>query len=179
VDQFLEDILLWIFVVAAILFRLATLAISVRNERRLKVEGATEFGHKNSLVLALAHTVFYLAAATEAAFRGMPPFDAVTWVGLALYFFGAAMLVVVIRILGRLWTVKLLIASNHVLIDHPLFRRFRHPNYFLNILPELVGFGLALHSWYTLAIGLPLYLIPLFTRIRQEERVMRSRFQSY
>ncbi|WP_420963915.1 isoprenylcysteine carboxylmethyltransferase family protein [Brucella sp. IR073] len=171
--------MLWIFIVAAILFRLATLAISVRNERRLKAEGATEFGHTNSVVLALAHTAFYLAAAAEAAFRGMPPFDAVTWIGLVLYFFGAAMLVAVIRILGRLWTVKLLIASNHVLVEHPLFRRFRHPNYFLNILPELIGFGLALHSWYTLAIGLPLYVIPLAIRIRQEEKVMRSRFKGY
>lgn len=171
--------MLWIFIVAAILFRLATLAISVPNERRLKAEGATEFGQANSLALALAHTIFYLAAAAETAYRGLPPFDAITWIGLVLYLFGASMLIAVIRILGRLWTVKLLIASNHVLVDHPLFRRFRHPNYYLNILPELMGFGLALHSWYTLTIGLPLYLIPLVIRIRQEEKVMRSRFQGY
>ena len=41
------------------------------------------------------------------------------------------MLVVVIRSLGRFWTVKLLLASDHVLVTNPLFRWVRHPNYFL------------------------------------------------
>ena len=52
----------------------------------------------------------------------------------------------------------------------------RHPNYFLNILPELVGFALVLHAYYTLIIGLPFYLIPLIIRIRQEESAMRAKF---
>src|SRR5437870_13907816 len=34
---------------------------------------------------------------------------------------------------------KLLIASDHTLNQSGLFRWVRHPNYFLNILPELVG----------------------------------------
>jgi isoprenylcysteine carboxyl methyltransferase (ICMT) family protein YpbQ len=85
----------------------------------------------------------------------------------------------VIRLLGRLWTVRLIIAEDHSLVRHRLFRIVRHPNYYLNVLPELVGFALVLHAYYTLLIGLPLYLIPLATRIRQEEQIMRKSFHDY
>jgi isoprenylcysteine carboxyl methyltransferase (ICMT) family protein YpbQ len=88
-------------------------------------------------------------------------------------------MLLVIRILGRQWTVKLLVASDHTLVTHPLFRVVRHPNYFLNILPELIGLALALHAFWTLGIGLLLYLIPLARRIREEEKVMRSKFPTY
>nr|WP_281384678.1 isoprenylcysteine carboxylmethyltransferase family protein [Nitrospirillum iridis] len=107
------------------------------------------------------------------------PIDAVSGFGFAIYLFGAVMLLVVVRLLGRLWTVKLLIARDHQLVAHPLFRLVRHPNYFLNILPELVGFALTLHAYYTLAIGLAVYLVPLTIRIRQEERAMRETFAAY
>lgn len=61
----------------------------------------------------------------------------------------------------------------------PLFRFVRHPNYYLNIIPELIGFALTLHAFWTLAIGLPLYLVPLVIRIRQEEGTMRAHFPEY
>jgi isoprenylcysteine carboxyl methyltransferase (ICMT) family protein YpbQ len=75
--------------------------------------------------------------------------------------------------------VKLIVARDHELVTHPLFRHVRHPNYYLNILPELVGFALALHAFATLLVGLPLYLVVLTMRIREEERVMTERFADY
>ena len=167
------------FAILAVVFRLATLFVSIRNERRLKAQGAVEIGATNSLALALAHTAYYLAAIVESTRSGGFVLDATTVAGLAIYLFGAVMLIVVIRSLGRLWTVKLLIASDHVLVTNRLFRWVRHPNYYLNILPELIGFALALHAYGTLLIGLTLYLIPLIIRIRQEEAAMRARFTTY
>jgi isoprenylcysteine carboxyl methyltransferase (ICMT) family protein YpbQ len=172
--------LLTAFILLAVAFRLATLFISIRNERRLKAQGAVEVGAGNSLALALTHTAFYLAAIVEAVRSGaLAGVDATSIAGVAIYLFGAAMLVVVIRSLGRLWTVKLLIAADHVLVTNSLFRLVRHPNYFLNILPELIGFAIALHAFVTLAVGLPVYLIPLIIRIQQEEAAMRARFAGY
>jgi isoprenylcysteine carboxyl methyltransferase (ICMT) family protein YpbQ len=55
----------------------------------------------------------------------------------------------------------------------------RHPNYFLNVLPELIGFALALNAVTTLLVGIPLYLVPLIIRIRQEEQVMRDEVSGY
>jgi isoprenylcysteine carboxyl methyltransferase (ICMT) family protein YpbQ len=167
-----------IFVVVAIVFRLATLGISVRNEKRMKAEGAREFGRANSLALGILHTAIYVAAIGEGWWRGAQ-MDAVCVVGVVLYGIGAVGLVVVIRTLGKFWSLKLLIAKDHVLITHPLFRVMRHPNYFVGILPELVGFCIALHAWITLVIGLPIYMVSLGLRIRLEQQVMRQEFAAY
>ena len=167
------------FVLFAIAFRIVTLLISIRNERHLKAQGAIEVGAVNSAALALAHIAFYIAAITEGFSSGSHGLGGVAITGLAIYLLGAAMLVLVIRSLGRFWTVKLLLASDHVLVTNPLFRWVRHPNYFLNLLPELIGFALVLHAFQTLLIGLPLYLVPLVIRIRQEEAAMRARFPAY
>lgn len=166
------------FVAAAMVFRLVTLAVSIRNERALRKAGAVEHGSRNSSALAVAHLAYYVAAAIE-GIRRAAAFDATSAVGLAVYLFGAFMLVVVIRTLGSLWTVKLIIARNHILVTNRLFRIVRHPNYYLNILPELVGFALTLHAFGTLIVGLPIYLIPLILRVRQEERVMHNTFPGY
>jgi hypothetical protein len=50
-------------------------------------------------------------------------------------------------------TVKPIIAFEHVLVTHLLFRAL-HPNYFLTILPELVSHALTLHVFVTPVIGL-------------------------
>src|SRR5262249_62436732 len=52
-------------------------------------------------------------------------------------------------------------------------------NYFLNIIPELVGLALIMGAWIILVIGLPLYLLVLRKRIVQEEQVMREHFPHY
>src|SRR5579859_1213523 len=170
--------LLILFAVAAIALRLLSVAVSRRHEHRLKQDGAVEIGAANTKLLTLAHIAFYLAAIVEGRVHPSEP-DLITLLGVALYAAGMAMLLVVIRLLGRFWTVKLVIARDHALVTHPLFRVVRHPNYFLNILPELIGLALAFHAYATLIVGLPLYLVPLVTRIREEERAMKEVFAGY
>jgi isoprenylcysteine carboxyl methyltransferase (ICMT) family protein YpbQ len=167
-----------LFIVAAFAYRFAMLAVSIRNEKRLRADGATEYGATTSRWLAIAHVVFYLAATAEGLIRAAPP-DRISAIGFVVYLFGAVMLLVVSRLLGRFWTVKLLIAPDHALVTHPLFRAVRHPNYFLNILPELIGYAVTLHAFVTLVIGLIVYAVPLALRIRQEEAAMRETFATY
>jgi isoprenylcysteine carboxyl methyltransferase (ICMT) family protein YpbQ len=169
---------LLLFITAAVAFRIVMLLVSMRNEQALRKDGAIEYGAQNSRWLALAHIGFYIAASIEALVRP-PSFDLVTIIGLFLYGFATVMLLVVAQLLGRLWTVKLMIARDHALVTHPLFQWVRHPNYYLNILPELVGFALTLHAYFTLVIGLAVYAIPLGLRIVQEERTMREHFPGY
>lgn len=167
-----------VFVAAAVSLRLASLAISARNEHALRNAGAVEHGARTSRALALAHVIYYLAAIAESAYTGTRP----TWTpgaGLVLYALSICALFWVIITLGRLWTVKLFIVPHHRLETNWVFRRIRHPNYFLNIIPELVGFALVIQAWGTLACGLPLYLVLLSARIRQEERIMRETFPQY
>lgn len=171
-------IYLTLFCVFAVLFRLGSLLISLRHEAALRKSGAVEIGRKNTTVLAVAHVLYYVCAIIEAVFR---PHDTgpALWLGILLYLVGILALVFVIRLLGPLWTVKLLIARDHVLVKHPLFRWFRHPNYFLNILPELAGLALILNAHATFVVGLALYAVPLTIRVRQEEAAMRARFRDY
>jgi isoprenylcysteine carboxyl methyltransferase (ICMT) family protein YpbQ len=166
------------FILFVFLFRFATLILSIRHEKALKQTGAVEYGARNSRLLALAHVLFMTSVTFEGIYR-TAPIDNVSILGFVLYGISVISMLTVIRLLGPLWTVKLLIARNHSLVLHPLFRIIRHPNYYLNILPELTGFALALHAYATLMIGLPLYLIPLISRIRQEEAAMREKFNTY
>jgi isoprenylcysteine carboxyl methyltransferase (ICMT) family protein YpbQ len=167
-----------IFFCAALAFRLATLGISIRNEKLLKRAGAIEYGRENSLLLAAIHAIYYIAAAAEGSIRHTQ-LDWYSIVGMSLYSLGAIALFMVISVLGRLWTIKLMIAPNHVLVNHAIFRLVRHPNYFLNIPAELFGLALACHSIVTMTVSIPLYLILLSIRIREEQRVMSERFSNY
>ncbi|PRH89543.1 hypothetical protein C5L14_02985 [Labrys okinawensis] len=165
-----------LFVVAAFAWRLLTLAISTRHEKALKKHGATEYGAKNSILLAIFHVLYYICAVVEAAAGTREPNTLLSAGGIVIYIASALVLVSVIRSLGGLWTIKIIISPQHRRVQSGLFSLVRHPNYFLNILPELIGFALALNAYWTLVIGIPLYLVPLVTRIRQEEAAMRETF---
>ena len=168
-------------VIAFIIFfglRLWTLAISIKNEKRLKQAGGQEHGQLNSLMLAILHIVFYVSAFVE-GYINQVQFDWITILGLLIYGLSMAALFHVIQQLSSLWTVKLIIAKEHRLHKGFLFKYVRHPNYFLNIIPELIGLVLVMKSYLVLAILFPIYLVPLTVRIIQEERLMRATFSDY
>ena len=173
----MNPLLLTLFLLASVL-RVGSLVVSMRHEKALKARGAREYGQSTSRLLALAHTLFYLGALAEGLWRRTP---STPWTvgGVLLYGLSVLALLMVWRELNGLWTVKLLIASDHTLNQSALFRWVRHPNYFLNILPELVGLALMMGAWLVLVLGLPLYLLVLRARIVQEEQVMRQHFPAY
>jgi isoprenylcysteine carboxyl methyltransferase (ICMT) family protein YpbQ len=170
----MNPILIILFVVAVV-WRLGGLTLSIRNEKALKANGAIEYGRQNSIRLSIIHILFYVAALVEGLWRNTQP-TMWTTVGVVLYAISIIALLFVWRELSYLWTVKLIIASDHVLNQSTLFRWVRHPNYFLNIIPELIGLALIMGAWIVLAIGLPLYLCILWLRIAQEEQVMKTHF---
>jgi isoprenylcysteine carboxyl methyltransferase (ICMT) family protein YpbQ len=170
-----SSLLLLIF----ILIRLASVIISLINEKKLKFMGAVEYGKQNSLFLMLAHFIFYGTCFIEGSYTSGK--DSLSILGLGLYIFAIIILYYVIFEIRHVWTVKLIIAprSYHVINKSVLFRYIKHPNYYLNIIPELFGLALIFHAWYTLLIGFPLYLILLLTRIRQEKSIMKKIFINY
>lgn len=170
--------LIFTLFVLALLFRLGSLFLSIRHEKKLKADGAVEYGARTSTLLAGAHVLFYVGTLAEGLWRRTQP-SPWTSVGLLLYIFSVVALIFVWRELKDLWTVKLIIAPNHRLNLSNLFRWVRHPNYFLNIVPELVGLALIMGAWIVLFVGLPLYLVVLWRRIAEEERVMKEHFPHY
>lgn len=156
-------------------FRLISLFKSIFNEKRLIKEGATEYGKTNSAVLTIIHVVFYLSCIVEAVLLDKQ-FNDITMIGLGVYGFSMFFLWWVIIELNPIWTVKLYIAKNHELNTNWLFKLIKHPNYYLNVIPEIIGIAIICQSYYTLAIGFPIYMIPLVKRIKQENKVMTEHF---
>ncbi|RMH87722.1 hypothetical protein EBB59_12635 [Lysobacter pythonis] len=152
--------------------RLISLKISTLNEKNLLAAGARQYGKKNSTLLAAVHIVYYFSALAESHIRGIT-FDGISALGTAIVAFSLLVLFHVIRALGDVWTVKIYIHPQHPINRSWLFRHVRHPNYFLNIIPELIGIGLLCHAWTTMMIGLPVYFAVLAVRIHQEQRAMR------
>jgi len=158
--------------------RLRTLVISIQNEKRLKSNQAVEFGKRNSFVLAALHILFYLTAIVESWRRGAH-FDSISVIGIVLFVFAYVILCWVIIQLRDIWTLKIYVAKDHKINKSFLFKYFRHPNYLLNIIPELIGIGLLCHAWYAMMVLLPLYAISLIVRIVQEEKVMKVHFEEF
>ncbi len=165
----------WIYLIFAFFFalRLATLAFSIRNEKRLLQLGAVQYGRRNSLLLTLAHVAYYAGSLYE-AYVHHTSLDGIAILGASIMGFAYAMLFYVIYRLRDVWTVKVYIVPHQRIETSFLFRTVRHPNYILNILPELVGVAMLCHAWCTLALGLPVYCVILAVRIVQEERAMRD-----
>lgn len=84
------------------------------------------------------------------------------------------MLFYVIYALREVWTVKIFIVPNHKIVKSFLFRTVRHPNYFLNVIPEIIGVTLLCNAWKTMMFVLPVYLVILIIRIYQEEKAMKG-----
>lgn len=164
-----------IFMIFAIFFvlRLLSLFISIKNEKRLIRMGAVQYGKLVSLLLTLSHICYYISSlyegyATGAVFNNYSAF------GTGLMTFAYLILFYVIYKLRDVWTLKVYIAPNHRIDKSFLFKVVKHPNYFLNIIPELIGLALLCNAWRTLMIGLPFYFILLAIRIVQEERAMKQ-----
>jgi isoprenylcysteine carboxyl methyltransferase (ICMT) family protein YpbQ len=169
-----------LFIAAFIaIFRFWTLYVASTHEMRLKREGAVEYGHGSTLAIWAATAAIYVGSVIEGFSFRHAQFDRISAVGLAIYIFSALALLWVMQTLGPFWSGKVLIAPGHKLVVHPIFRAIKHPNYFLNMIPELVGFAIMLHAFVTLAIGFPLFLITLYFRIRVEEQVLKQKFEAY
>lgn len=167
-----------IIFISLIFLRMLSVFISKKNEKVLKLNGAVEYGKLNTIGLVIAHTCMYVFCFIEAFIR-KTQFDMFTLIGLMMYAFSMLVLFTVIYQLKSFWTVKLIIAKNHKLNESFIFKYFKHPNYFLNIIPELLSINLICKSWITLSIMLPIYLILLTVRIKQENLVMKETFSNY
>ncbi|EOH89371.1 isoprenylcysteine carboxylmethyltransferase family protein [Enterococcus villorum] len=172
----MSGILFFLFLVIAII-RLYVLKISSVHAKALLNAGAVEYGQFTTKWLAILHTLFYFSAFFEGIVRKVT-FDSSSFLGLVLILFSFIMLIWVMRLLGKYWTVKLIFEENHQLNNHWLFTYVKHPNYFLNIIPELLGVSLLFHASTTLEVLIIPYSICLYMRVKKENQLIGSISQS-
>jgi len=171
-------IILIIFLVGVYLRLVIFPRISLKNEFKLKSNHAKEYGSKNSFILGALHVLFYYGSIIEACLKKAQP-DYITLIGTIIYFLSFIVLFYVIKQLKTFWTTKIIIAEDHPLNTSFLFKYIKHPNYFFNLIPELIGLALICKSFYVSIVILPLYCITLIIRIRIEEKAMKTRFINY
>lgn len=80
-----------------------------------------------------------------------------------------------IAALGKFWSLHVEIRAEHQFVQSGPFRWVRHPAYFSMIL-ELLGGGLVLQSWWSLALAYVWFFPVLSRRVRLEEEALIAKF---
>lgn len=168
----MELYLYLIFILIAV-FRVSVLYISNQHEKKLLEDGGKEYGKQVSKLLAILHTMFYFCALFEGIYKKVMIND-ISALGIIIVSLSFVVLIYVIRILGTYWTVKLIFVDDHNINSNWLFKYIKHPNYFLNIIPELIGVTFIFHAWLTLTIFSLPYATCLFLRIKEEDHLLNN-----
>ena len=122
------------------------------------------------LVQALA---FGLAFAMHRPLDPDPPLweEAVRWLGVALAWTSAGVVIAAVRRLGRQWSLEARVLEGHRLIKEGPYRYVRHPIY-SGMLGLCLGTGVNLTWWGALAAATALYLGGTRLRTRVEEDLL-------
>ena len=100
--------------------------------------------------------------------------ETVRWVGVTAYTLGGALRLWPVFILGHRFSGLVAIQPGHTLETRGIYSLIRNPSY-LGMLVNMLGWGLAFRGWTGILISF-LLLVPLVSRIRAEERLLRSHF---
>lgn len=158
----------WIAVLVAVQ-RLAELALSRRNARRLIAAGGRELGAAHYPFLVGVHAGWLLAlfvlVPADAALRPLP---------LAVFLAAQAARIWVIASLGRYWTTRVIDLPDAPLVRAGPYRWLRHPNYLVVII-EIAALPLAFGAWAVAAVFSAANLCVLWFRLRVENAALDRR----
>ena len=168
-------------VVAAVLFFAGMIAMGlteIRPRRTSAASGAPEYDRKSKqVVLVTAQTGTALAFAAGWFAKGAAiggPRWLVFAAGMVLVAGGIVLRRWAITTLGELFTHDVRIADDQPVVDRGPYRVVRHPAYASSVV-SLVGLGLALGNWLSLAAAVLIPLVGYVWRIRIEEDALRTR----
>jgi len=98
-------------------------------------------------------------------------------IGLLLLIFGIILRLIIIKSLGRFFTVNVTIAPNHILKKDGFYKYLRHPSYSASLL-SFIGFGITLNNLLSLALITVLIFTVFIIRINIEEKALIKHFDS-
>lgn len=150
--------------------RLLELALSRRNERRLRARGAVERGGGHYPFIVALHVLWLLSTLAEGIIRGpdLPPW----WpVPLALFLLAQPLRYWAILSLGVHWNTRILVVPCAKPVRRGPYRYMRHPNY-LVVAVEILSLPLIFGAWITAVVFSILNAVALFVRIPEENRAL-------
>lgn len=158
------------FISFVILLRLAELYIAARNERRLRQEGAVEYGSAHYPVMVCLHAFFFVSLLAEYYLSG--PYSYHTAI-IALYLLLVLLKAWVISSLGRFWNTRILRIPGAPLIAKGPYRFVKHPNYII-VIAEIIVIPMAFGLYRTAIVFSLLNAAMLYVRIGVENRALKD-----
>jgi protein-S-isoprenylcysteine O-methyltransferase Ste14 len=127
-----------------------------------------------SLFINVVTLVFAIFVDFELADRsiGFLPAPAY-YIGIALMIIGIILRLWAIVVLGRFFTLKVKVQSDHRIVEVGPYRLLRHPSY-SGLLLVLLGIALALQTWVGLVINILVFALVFGYRIYVEEKALRG-----
>jgi len=126
--------------------------------------------------LGLSFAIFFLA--DYFARNNIPPMpEPYFYIGIFLMLTGIVFRQWAIWVLGRFFSTKVRIVSDHRIVMQGPYRLLRHPSY-TGILIILVGLEFASRTWLGTIIILAMYSLVVAYRIRVEESALMAEFGS-
>ena len=155
--------------VSALGFLVAEVGIRLRSARS-HGGSRVDRGSIGAVVVALLVGVLAAIRFADSVPEARIPWPWVALVtGLVMMWLGVALRQWAVWTLGRFFTVVVRVAPNQTVVDTGPYRWVRHPSY-TGLLLTLVGLGVALGNWLSVAALAVVPLIGLVVRIHVEER---------
>jgi protein-S-isoprenylcysteine O-methyltransferase Ste14 len=101
----------------------------------------------------------------------------ISYVGLSLIMVGVILRLMIVASLGKFFTVNVTILEDHKLKQNGFYKYIRHPSYSASVL-SLIGYGVSLNNWISLAIVTAGAFAAFLIRIRIEEKTLIDHFGS-
>jgi protein-S-isoprenylcysteine O-methyltransferase Ste14 len=99
----------------------------------------------------------------------------IRYLGLAIIYIGIIFRMLVVKSLGKFFTVTVTIRQDHKLKKDGFYKYIRHPSYLASLL-SFVGFGISLNNWISLLLLSSAILFVFILRIKVEEKVLIQEF---
>jgi len=116
----------------------------------------------------------YLPAYTDRKEVWIIDGEGIRWIGVALFAVGGALRIWPVFVLGERFSGLVAIQPGHALVTNGIYGVIRHPSY-LGLLINSLGWSLAFRSRVGVILTL-LLVLPLISRIRAEENLLRAHF---
>lgn len=133
---------------------------------------------KSTLNILWLAIPFSIAAAATASNLSTLPMTHESWImylGEAFILIGIIFRFVIIRSLGKYFTVDVTIKEDHKIKKEGFYKYLRHPSYAFSLLTSL-GLGLYLNNWLSLILAFVPPFLAFTYRIKIEEQALVEQF---
>lgn len=133
---------------------------------------------KSTLNLLWIAIPFSIASSVTVSYITKFPITDEVWIyylGVAFLYVGIVLRFIIIKSLGKYFTVDVTIRQDHKIKKEGFYRYLRHPSYAFSLLTSL-GLGLYLNNWLSLFFAFIPPFIAFGYRIRIEEHVLIEQF---